>query len=200
MLKWRDELDPYYAKLWLDYTYGGLYNRGVLTERTRLLVAIAQAVAMDEMEVVESHIKSALVHKVKPREILETLLQITVYLGTPKATRAVRVFKKVMTKAGRMKELKVGQLPLDGVHQEPQSRKRTADLARAGFEIPAARSDDAEIRLARHQHRHPPAADAPRTRRWCSSTASTRTISSCGSTSSTPACTCAASSTTRRAC
>ena len=40
MLKWRDELDPHYAKLWLDYTYGGLYNRGVLTERTRLLVAI----------------------------------------------------------------------------------------------------------------------------------------------------------------
>ena len=46
MLKWRDELDPQYAKLWLDYTYGGLYNRGVLTERTRLLVAISQAVAI----------------------------------------------------------------------------------------------------------------------------------------------------------
>ena len=110
-----DRLDQNYLKLWLDYTYGGLYNRGVLTERVRLLVAIAQAVAMDEMEVVESHLKSALVHKLKPREILETLLQITVYLGTPKVTRAIRIFKKIMTKAGRMKELKVGQLPLDGV-------------------------------------------------------------------------------------
>ena len=144
MLKWRDELDPHYAKLWLEYTYGGLYNRGVLTERVRLLVAISQAVAMDEMEVVESHIKSALAHKVKPREILEVLLQMTVYLGTPKITRAVRVFKKILTKAGRLKEIKSTQLPLDGVSKSPR-----------------ARSDDAEIRLGRHQHRHPPAADAP---------------------------------------
>ncbi len=35
MLTWRDELDPHYAKLWLDYTYGGLYQRGVLSERAR---------------------------------------------------------------------------------------------------------------------------------------------------------------------
>ena len=112
MLKWRDELDPHYAKLWLDYTYGGLYNRGVLTERARLLVAISQAVAMDEMEVVESHIYSALEHKVNPREILEVLLQITVYLGTPKITRAVRQFDRILNEAGRANEVYDTQLPL----------------------------------------------------------------------------------------
>jgi 4-carboxymuconolactone decarboxylase len=145
MLKWRDELDPYYAKLWLDYTYGGLYNRGVLTERTRLLVAISQAVALDEMEVVESHIKSALVHKLKPREILETLLQVTVYLGTPKVTRAIRVFKKIMTKAGRMKELKVGQLPLDGV-----TKSRNLEKERPTWRVPDSKFPQREAMMQKY--------------------------------------------------
>ena len=145
MLKWRDELDPQYAKLWLDYTYGGLYNRGVLTERARLLVAISQAVAMDEMEVVESHIKSALTHKVDSREILEVLLQITVYLGTPKITRAVRVFKKVMTKAGRMKELKVGQLPLDGV-----TKSRNLEKERPTWRVPDSKFPQREAMMQKY--------------------------------------------------
>lgn len=145
MLKWRDELDPYYAKLWLDYTYGGLYRRGVLTERTRLLVAIAQAVAMDEMEVVESHMKSALHLKLKPREILEALLQITVYLGTPKVTRAVRVFKKVMTKAGRMKEIKADQLPLDGV-----TKRRDLEKERPTWRVPDSKFPQREAMMQKY--------------------------------------------------
>jgi alkylhydroperoxidase/carboxymuconolactone decarboxylase family protein YurZ len=145
MLKWRDELDPHYTKLWLDYTIGGLLNRGVLTERTRLLVAISQAVALDEMEVVESHIKSALVHKLKPREILEALLQITVYLGTPKVTRAVRVFKKIMTKAGRMKELKVGQLPLDGV-----TKSRNLEKERPTWRVPDSKFPQREAMMQKY--------------------------------------------------
>ncbi len=145
MLKWRDELDPQYAKLWLDYTYGGLYNRGVLTERVRLLVAISQAVAMDEMETLESHLKSALTLKLKPREMLEVLLQITVYLGTPKITRAVRVFKKVMTKAGRMKEIKSDQLPLDGV-----TKSRNLEKERPTWRVPDSRFPQREAMMQKY--------------------------------------------------
>jgi 4-carboxymuconolactone decarboxylase len=145
MLKWRDELDPQYAKLWLDYTYGGLYNRGVLTERVRLLVAISQAVAMDEMEVVESHIKSALVHKVNPREILEALLQITVYLGTPKVTRAIRVFKKIMTKAGRMKEIKNTQPPMDG-----NIKSRSLEKERPTWRVPDSKFPEREAMMQKY--------------------------------------------------
>lgn len=35
MLKWRDELDPHYAKLWLDFIYSGMYVRGILDDKTR---------------------------------------------------------------------------------------------------------------------------------------------------------------------
>ena len=134
MLKWRDELDPQYAKLWLDYTYGGLYHRGVLTERVRLLVAIAQAIAIDEMELLESHIYSALKHEAAQREILEVILQMTVYLGSPKITRAARVFRKIITKLGRMKEIKRTQPPIEGRNAE-----RSLEKERPTWRVPDER-------------------------------------------------------------
>lgn len=145
MLKWRDELDPHYAKLWLDYTYGGLYNRGVLTERARLLVAISQAVAMDEMDFLESHIHAALKQKVAPREILEVLLQITVYLGTPKITRAVRVFRKIIAKLGRLKEIKSTQLPLDG-----RTAGRSLEKERPTWRVPDSRFPQREAMMQKY--------------------------------------------------
>lgn len=145
MLTWRDELDPHYAKLWLDYTYGGLYQRGVLSERARLLVAISQAVALDEMEAAESHIHGALENKVPPREILEVLLQITVYLGTPKITRAVRLFRKIMAKLGRLKELKNAPLPLDGRNAE-----RSLENERPTWRVPDSKFPQREAMMQKY--------------------------------------------------
>jgi 4-carboxymuconolactone decarboxylase len=118
MMEWRDEMDPHYARLWLDYTYGGLYRRGVLTDRLRLLVLIAQSVAQDEMQQLGSHIRSALLHGATPREVLEVILQVTVYVGNPKVVRAARVFHDVITELGRMDEIRNTQLPLDGRNAE----------------------------------------------------------------------------------
>ena len=145
MLKWRDELDPHYAKLWLNYTYGGLFQRSVLTQRVRLLVAIAQAVALAEMEVLESHIRSALQHDATPREILEVLLQMTVYLGTPKITRAARVFRKVVTRLGRMKEIKNSQLPLDG-----RNAGRSLEKERPTWRVPDEKFPQREAMMKKY--------------------------------------------------
>ena len=49
-LEWRDRVDRHYARSWLDFTYGGLFMRKGLDERTRLLVSVAQFLAMGEME------------------------------------------------------------------------------------------------------------------------------------------------------
>ena len=118
MMEWRDELDPHYAKLWLDFTYGGLFTRGVLDDRTRLLVVVGQYVAQDEMEQLASQIRSALDHGATPREVLEVILQVTVYIGNPKVIRAARVFHKVISELGRMNEIAKTQLPLDGRSSE----------------------------------------------------------------------------------
>ena len=134
MLEWRDELDPHYAKLWLDYTYGGFYQRGVLTDRVRLLVVIAQCVALDETEALDIHIRSALGQGATPREVLEVLLQITVYLGSFKVTRAVRVFREIVTELGRMDEITETQLPLEGRNPE-----RSLEKERPTWRVPDER-------------------------------------------------------------
>jgi alkylhydroperoxidase/carboxymuconolactone decarboxylase family protein YurZ len=134
MVEWRDELDPHYAKLWLDYTFGGFYRRGVLPDRVRLLVVIAQCVALDEMEQLDIHIRSALAEGATPREVLEVLLQITVYLGSFKVTRAARVFRRVITELGRMDEITKTQLPLDG-----RASERSLEKERPTWRVPDER-------------------------------------------------------------
>lgn len=112
-LGWADDLDPQYMKLLLDYTYGGMYRRGILDERTRTLVVVAQFVILDEIEQLAQHIRTALKHAT-PREVLETIFQTGVYIGYPKVVKATRVFREIITAAGRLDEIKNTQLPLEG--------------------------------------------------------------------------------------
>ncbi|MGH8616312.1 MAG: carboxymuconolactone decarboxylase family protein [Burkholderiales bacterium] len=130
MLEWRDELDPHYTKLWLDWTYGGMFKRGVLTDRVRILVVIGQCVALDELEMLGGHIRSALAAGATPREVLEVILQLTVYIGLHRIGRAARVFKQVVTELGRMDEITKTQLPVDGT-----SSQRTLEKDRATWRV-----------------------------------------------------------------
>ena len=112
-LQWADDLDPQYMKVVLDFTYGGMYRRGVLDDRTRTLVVVAQFVILDELEQLAQHIRTAL-EFASPREVLEVIFQTGVYIGYPKVVRATRVFRDVITAAGRLDEITNTQLPLEG--------------------------------------------------------------------------------------
>lgn len=140
VLAWSDDIDPHYAKLWLAFTYGGMFRRDVLDERTRTLVVVGQLVAMDEMELLPVHVRSALAAGARPREVLEVILQVSVYLGYPKTIRASRMLKDVLRAQGRLAELEKEQLPLDGPPGE-----RSLDEARAKWKTPedqVARRDE----------------------------------------------------------
>ena len=113
-LEWRDRIDQHYARSWLMFTYGGLFTRKGLDERTRLLVSIAQFLAMGELEEFERQIPSALAAGATPREVLEIILQSTVYIGYIKAGRGARICVKVMERLGRLDEITQTQLPLEG--------------------------------------------------------------------------------------
>ena len=113
MIGWRDELDQHYTKLWLDYTYGGLYKRGILSDRARLLVAVGQCIALGNMEFLESNIRSALAHA-SPREVLEVILQSGTYLGMPNMVPAARTFRRVIEELGRLDEITSTQPPIEG--------------------------------------------------------------------------------------
>jgi 4-carboxymuconolactone decarboxylase len=118
LLEWRDELDQHYTKLLLDWTYGGMYARGVLSDRVRMLIVIGQCVAIGELEELGVHIRSALAQQVPPREILEVILQLTVYIGYQRINRAGRIFRDIIKAAGRMEEITRTQLPLDGTDSQ----------------------------------------------------------------------------------
>jgi len=140
VVAWADEIDPHYAKLWLDFTYGGMFRRGVLDERTRTLVVIGQFVAMGEMDELPVHIRSALAAGATPREALEVILQVSVYIGYPKMIRATRLFRQVLSELGRLGELEATQLPLEGA-----PRERSLEEARAQWKTPedqVARRDE----------------------------------------------------------
>src|SRR3954452_9491869 len=59
-VEWRDRIDQHYTRAWLEFTYGGFFTRRNLDERTRLLIATAQFLAMNEMEEFERQIPMAL--------------------------------------------------------------------------------------------------------------------------------------------
>lgn len=57
-VEWRDMIDQHYTRSWLEFTYGGLFTRKGLDDRTRLLVSVAQFLAMGELEELERQILS----------------------------------------------------------------------------------------------------------------------------------------------
>jgi 4-carboxymuconolactone decarboxylase len=139
-VEWRDKIDQHYTRAWLDFTYGGLFTRKVLDERTRLLVSIAQFLCLDELEEFERQIPSALAAGATPREVLEVILQATVYIGYLKAGRGARLCAKVLEGLGRLDEITGTQLPLDG-----RTSERSLDKERLSW--PAAKSaEEAALR------------------------------------------------------
>jgi alkylhydroperoxidase/carboxymuconolactone decarboxylase family protein YurZ len=114
VITWRDETDPQATRLLLEFTYGGLMARGVLDERTRLLVVIAQCAAAGELEYMESAMRAALNEGVPGRDILEILIQTTVYVGMPRINRAAKVFYKIIKGTKHLAAIKKSQPPMAG--------------------------------------------------------------------------------------
>ena len=138
-VEWRDMIDQHYARSWLEFTYGGLFARKGLDERTRLLVSIAQFLALGELDEFERQIPSALAAGASPREVLEIILQSTVYIGYIKAGRGARLCVKVLQRLGRLDEITQTQLPLEG-------RRPERSLAEERRSWPAAKSSEETAR------------------------------------------------------
>ena len=138
MVEWRDKIDQHYTRAWLAFTYGGLFLRKNLDDRTRLLVSSAQLLALNEMEAFERQIPGALAAGATPREVLEVTLQSTVYLGYIRAGRGARTVVKVLERLGRLEEIENTQLPLEGRMPE-----RSLDEERDRWPAPASAEENA---------------------------------------------------------
>src|SRR5688572_29843666 len=91
----RDSLDQHFAKSWIDFAITGLSRRPALDTRTRLLVLAGQYTMAKSHKPLEETIRAALNAKVPSREILEIILQCTVYGGHTVADPAIEVFHRI---------------------------------------------------------------------------------------------------------
>lgn len=110
----RDHLDQHFTKLWVDFAIKGLSTRPALDTHTRLLVLVGQYTMAKSHSALEDTIHAALAAEVPAREILEIILQCTVYGGHTVVDPAIEVFHRVATEAGLMETLRASRLPMDG--------------------------------------------------------------------------------------
>ncbi|MBM3343866.1 MAG: carboxymuconolactone decarboxylase family protein [Betaproteobacteria bacterium] len=125
-IEWCDAVDAQFTRQWLDFVYGGMTGRGVLDERTRCLILVGQFLVMNDEAQFAMHIRNALDHA-SAREVLEVILQATVYLGYPKIMPAVKVFTRIAKKLGRLKEITKSPLSIAG------GGKRSLEAERASW-------------------------------------------------------------------
>jgi alkylhydroperoxidase/carboxymuconolactone decarboxylase family protein YurZ len=110
----RDSIDQHFTRLWLDFAITGMSRRPALDTRTRLLVLIGQFTMAKSAAALEDTVRAAVTTGVKPREILEIILQCVVYGGHTTVEPAIEVFHRVATELGLLAELRSSQLPPDG--------------------------------------------------------------------------------------
>lgn len=101
-----DRVDPHFNRLWLDFIYAGMYSRGVLDDRTRILCIVGELACVGETQQAENHIRNALTHGAKPREVLEVILMSTIYSGMPRFVRFIAILERALEEQGRLAELK----------------------------------------------------------------------------------------------
>ena len=67
---------------------------------------------MGEFIQAENHIRNALTHGATPREVLEVILQSTIYVGMPRFVRVVALLQRILEEDGRLVELTAMALSL----------------------------------------------------------------------------------------
>ena len=93
-------LDSVWADMFRDYVLEGMYTRDVLDHRTRELCAVAALTVLGRPGPLRDHIKGALRHGATTSEVLEAILQASVYGGFPTTFAALGDFEGVLEELG----------------------------------------------------------------------------------------------------
>lgn len=93
-----EEIAPDFANYLLEYPFGDIYARPGLDLASREKVTIAALAAMgNAAPQLKVHIGAALNVGVKPEEIVEIMMQLSVYAGFPAALNGLKTTKEVFT-------------------------------------------------------------------------------------------------------
>jgi 4-carboxymuconolactone decarboxylase len=107
---------PDLARYLIEYSFGEIYARGILDNRTKELVVVAALTAMGTAAPqLKVHIHAALHVGCTPEEIREIIIQMSVYAGFPATLNAMRSLMEVLSETGQV-------LPKASVHAGSEGR------------------------------------------------------------------------------
>lgn len=94
------EVAPDFARLVVEFAFGDLFSRPALDMHARELVAIAVLTARgDSIAPLRAHISSALKIGVSREQIVEAMMQVSIYSGIPVVINALTACHDLLTKA-----------------------------------------------------------------------------------------------------
>ena len=90
------ETSPDFARYVQEYAYGDIYARPGLDLRSRQIATLSALIALGFAErELHAHIQAGLKHGLSKDEILEIIIQMSVYAGFPAAVNALHAAEKV---------------------------------------------------------------------------------------------------------
>lgn len=101
--------DPEFMNLFMNFCYGGLYDRKVLPQKTRELCAVAACVMANAHPQLRTHVQAAWNCGATKREIIEVIIQMATYCGMPYMLQCARVANDIFPTLKRGQ--KAGALP-----------------------------------------------------------------------------------------
>ncbi|MCC7106718.1 MAG: carboxymuconolactone decarboxylase family protein [Chloroflexi bacterium] len=90
------EWDPEFTELFMGFVYGGLYDREVIPQKWREMLAVAACVCANALPMLENHAKAAIRMGATKQEVQEAILQMATYAGMPYTLLAMRHFHTFM--------------------------------------------------------------------------------------------------------
>ncbi|MDO5604093.1 MAG: carboxymuconolactone decarboxylase family protein [Paracoccus sp. (in: a-proteobacteria)] len=97
-----DAFSPDAAGLVLGYAFGDILSRPAIDLRTREMLTVAMLAAMGTAPAqLEFHIRAALNTGVTGAEIVEIILQVSVYAGVPASMNAISAAKAAFARSGQ---------------------------------------------------------------------------------------------------
>jgi 4-carboxymuconolactone decarboxylase len=95
VMKALDEIAPDFARMIIEFPYGDIYSRGVLTPKERQIATIASLTTQgNAAKELKAHIQGALNVGCTRQEVVEVIMQMAVYAGFPAAVNGMLVAKE----------------------------------------------------------------------------------------------------------
>ena len=93
------QVSPEMARLYVEVPFADIYSRGILDYKTRELLAIAALTCLGDVEPqLDAHIRGAINVGCSREEITETILQMSVFAGFPRALNSLTAAHEVFIK------------------------------------------------------------------------------------------------------